>query len=82
MLLCGDLGCVDPQWSGWRLHKGSLVSPEQWIISLPEVIALPLLRQRIAAYESEIRRLNAKVLSMQEQPLPSEWPEWIAEISA
>lgn len=82
MLLCADLGCVDLDWSGWTIRRGMLISPEGWQISRPDVTALPLLRQRIAAYESEIRRFNAKLLSMQEQPLPTEWPEWVSQLSA
>lgn len=40
---------------------------------------VPLMRQQIAAYETELRRLRAEVVLIHEQPLPEVWPEWVFE---
>lgn len=82
MLLTADLGCFDAIWKGWRLYEGDLVSPEGWQITKGDVISSPLLRQQLAAFKTELRRLKEAVLLTQEQPLPSEWPEWISELRA
>lgn len=43
---------------------------------------VPLLRQQLAAYEVELKRMHAQVLLMQEQPTPEVWPEWVFEMRA
>jgi Phage protein len=80
-LISGDLGCFDAKWRGWRLYKGVLVSPEGWEISQGDVISSPLLRQQLAAFKTELKRLRTAADSIQDQPLPSEFPEWIREVS-
>lgn len=82
LLIGGDLGCFDAAWKGWRVHGGNLISPEGWEITLGDVISSPLLRQQLAAFKSELRRLRAAADLIQDQPLPSDWPEWIGEMSA
>jgi hypothetical protein len=82
MLLSGDLGCFDPVWKGWRLCKGNLISPEGWEITKGDVISSPLLRQQLAAFKTELRRLKEEAVSIPDQPLPAEWPEWIKEVEA
>jgi Phage protein len=85
LLLRGDLGCIDFAWAGWRIHKGVLISPEGWEITRGDVISSPILRQQLAAFKTELRRLKEVSVSIQvipDQPLPAEWPDWIKEVSA
>jgi Phage protein len=82
LLILGDLGCFDPAWKGWRIYKGVLISPEGWEISKGDVISSPLLRQQLAAYKTELRRLKEPAVSIPDQPLPTEWPEWIKEVES
>src|SRR6202453_2838608 len=82
LLLAADLGCFDAKWKGWRLYQGNLVSPEGWEITKGDVISSPILRQQLAAFKMELRRLKEAAASAQEQPLPADWPEWVFEVSA
>jgi Phage protein len=82
LLIGGDLGAFDPQWRGWRARGGKLISPEGWEITVGDVLGLPLVRQQIAAYQTELRLIRERVLLMQEQPAPADWPDWIAEVRA
>lgn len=82
LLLLGDLGCLDSRWDGWRVNKGVLFSPEGWEITVNDVLATPLMRQQLAAYKAELRQIQARIDRMAEQPLPTEWPEWIGEMQA
>jgi uncharacterized protein DUF3653 len=82
LLLAADLGCFDPEWSGWRVHKGALISPEGWEITKGDVISSPILRQQLAAFKTELKRLREAADSIHEQPLPADWPEWISEVRA
>jgi hypothetical protein len=82
LLLLGDLSAFDPEWRGWIARAGKLISPEGWEITVGDVLALPLMRQQLAAYQSELRRIHERVLLMQEQPLPDVWPEWVFEKQA
>ncbi|HXI44068.1 MAG TPA: DUF3653 domain-containing protein [Bryobacteraceae bacterium] len=82
ILICRDLAAFDPEWRGWHARDGKLISPEGWEISVGEVLSVPLMRQQMAAYAAEIRRVQERVLMMQEQPAPNEWPEWIGEMRA
>jgi Phage protein len=80
LLLRADLGCFSPEWTGWRLNGQDLISPEGWRIARGQVMIVPLMRQQIAAYEVELKRLRAEVVLTHDQPVPSEWPEWIKEL--
>jgi hypothetical protein len=82
LLLAGDLTAFDPKWDGWMARGGKLISPEGWEITVGDVLALPLMRQQLAAYQTELKRVRAELLLTQEQPLPSTWPEWIFEMRA
>jgi uncharacterized protein DUF3653 len=82
MLLCGDLGAFDPAWKGWMTYKGCLISPEGWEITKGDVISSPLLRQQLAAFKTELRRLKEAAFTIHEQPVPSVWPEWVFEVRA
>lgn len=73
-LLEGDLGCMAPEWRGWIIRGGELLSPEGWSITVNDVLASPLLRTQLAVYQAENRELRAVQESMEEQPLPGELP--------
>lgn len=47
-----------------------------------DVISSPILRQQLAAFKTELKRLRAEAEVLNEQPLPSEWPDWIDEMRA
>lgn len=79
LLIRADLGCFSAEWAGWRLNGQDLVSPEGWRIARGQVMIVPLMRQQIAAYEVELKRLRAEAVLIQEQPLPDVWPEWVFE---
>lgn len=82
LLIRADLGCFSPEWSGWRLNGQDLVSPEGWRIARGQVMIVPLMRQQLAAYEVELKRLRTEVVLTHEQPLPADWPDWISEMRA
>jgi hypothetical protein len=82
LLIQRDLVCFDPQWSGWHLRDGFLISPEGWKVGTGEVLAIRILRQQLAGYETELKRLREEEVLRQNQPLPSEWPEWVFEKQA
>jgi hypothetical protein len=85
VLIQGDLGAFDLEWRGWRVYRATLVSPEGWEITKGDVLSSPLLRQQLAAFKTELRRLRAAAAAevmIPDQPLPSEWPEWVSEVQA
>jgi hypothetical protein len=82
LLIQRDLVCFDPAWSGWHIRDGFLISPEGWQVGSGEVLAIRILRQQLACYEVELKRLQGEALSIQEQPLPDAWPEWVFEKQA
>ena len=82
LLIQADLGCFSPDWAGWTLRGQDLISPEGWRIARGQVLIVPLMRQQMAAYETELRKLREQVLLMQEQPTPDVWPEWVFEMQA
>jgi len=75
LLLAGDLGCLDSEWAGWRVRKGILYSREGWEITLNDVLAIPLVRAQLAAFQSQIRKVQA----IPEQPMPADFPDWVFE---
>jgi hypothetical protein len=82
LLLSRDLGIFDEKWKGWTINGGELVSPEGWIIARGDVLVSPLQRQRMAAFESENRRLKEQLADLEkgpvpeDQPEPDQWPQW------
>lgn len=77
-LLTGDLSFFDPKWKGWRLIRGDLVSPENWVITLGDVLAQRLVAAQIAAYQIENRWLKAELEELkrggyEDQPTPDSW---------
>lgn len=78
MVLRGDLGMFDPEWRGWILRRGCLISPESWEITRNDVLATPLMRSQLAIYQSENRGLKrdlaeALMQHLDEQPTPDQW---------
>jgi hypothetical protein len=55
-----QLGQLHPDWDGWTLHAGKLVSPEGCAFTPGEVRAIPIRFQQIAALECERRTWLAK----------------------
>ena len=83
--LTGDLGFLDPAWRKWIIRQGHLFSPENWEISMNDVLATRLKDAQISAYQSENRALkaalaNAELNRLEEQPGADDWalPEnWV-----
>lgn len=69
MIVEADLGCFGKDWKGWHIHGGDLITPEGWRVRVGEIMALPLLRAQIAAYQAAERVIN----QMDDQPLPGQW---------
>jgi len=75
MILRADLGCFGKGWSGWTIAHDELVSPEGWAIRRNDALAGVLLKQRLAASESEIRRLRKQLEpQIEDQPEPGDLP--------
>jgi hypothetical protein len=68
MILSADLGVFDPAWCGWVIRRGILISPEGWEVSTGEIMATPLMRMQILAYQREQRIAKAAVDALEEQP--------------
>jgi Phage protein len=66
IVVLGDITVLG--FTGWRILRGELISPEGWTYSPGEVMALTLLRQRVAHLEAERR----KFLGLDAQPEPTE----------
>lgn len=80
MLLAGDLGVFDVRWRGWRIQKGSLVSPEGWSASTGDVLSIQLTQAQLAAYRHENKNLKAEIdaieterTAYEDQPSPEAW---------
>src|SRR5580704_15984366 len=72
MILSADLGVFDPAWCGWVIRRGKLISPEGWDVSPGEVLATPLMRLQILAYQNAQRIAKAELEALEEQPLPQD----------
>jgi hypothetical protein len=80
MLLSGDLSCLDPAWSGWRLSRGLLVSPEGWEATPGHVRAMKMMNATLGTYRREneslkaaVRHLEAQASGFENQPEPGSW---------
>jgi hypothetical protein len=73
ILTTGDLSCFS-HWSGWMIRDDMLISPEGWEITVNDVLASPLLRAQLAAYQTELRNLKGQIDGLEEQPEPGEIP--------
>lgn len=74
----GDLGFIDPAWRGWVLRDGHLISPEDWQMSMSDVLASRLHEAQLAAWRHEVAKMRielaaAQMAQMDEQPAPDEW---------
>jgi hypothetical protein len=79
MILSGNLGHLDPAFEGWTCRDGCLASPDGWLIPIDEIRAVPFLRQQLAVYQAENRRIKesisaAQVAASDEQPQPEGEP--------
>jgi hypothetical protein len=57
MILSGDLGHLDPEWCGWSLRAGKLISPEGWEAAPGDVLSIQLLRAQLAGYQAKEREV-------------------------
>lgn len=78
MVLAGDLGLFDRDWTGWIIREGKLISPEGWEATPGNVLATRLHAAQLAVYQAENRRLKAElaeaaVNKLEEQPRPEDW---------
>lgn len=73
VFLSADLGAFDPQWRGWCLRHGCLISPEGWEISRNDVLSAPLLRAQLSAYQAALREAHEQH-ALDEQPEPGILP--------
>lgn len=83
MLLRGDLGVFDPQWSGWTVRDGLLISPENWQFKVNDVLAAQLKDAQIRAYQQENRTLKWQLTEMERQGYTEDQPtvdQWDVEI--
>lgn len=82
-VLTGDLGYLGAPWKGWLIRGANLLSPEGWEITKNDVLASPLLRAQLAAYQSENRGLKAELAAREgpqvDQPMPAENSAILAE---
>jgi hypothetical protein len=72
MILSADLGVFDPAWCGWVIRRGKLISPEGWEVTAGEVLATPLMRLQILAYQNAQRIAKRELEALEEQPLPQD----------
>jgi hypothetical protein len=77
-ILTGDLGFLDPAWRGWNLIRGHLVSPENWEISINDVLASRLKDAQVRAYQAEVRKLRYELAEAErggyeDQPTVDQW---------
>lgn len=80
MLIVGDLGCLHPDWAGWTMKRGLLVSPEGWEATPGHVRGLQMINATLAAYRSEnaalksaVRFLETQREKFEDQPTPAQW---------
>lgn len=80
MIVKGDLGVFDKEWSGWVIRRGMIYSPEGVEATTGDIMALQFMRQQIAIYQAENRKLREAGTLMDEQPVPQEWPVLVNEL--
>jgi hypothetical protein len=82
VLLTGDLSGFGPQWRGWKMKGGCIVSPEGWAATPGDVMMVQLAQLQLGDYRRENRALKAVVAELEaevernqfeEQPLPDQW---------
>jgi uncharacterized small protein (DUF1192 family) len=65
-MLLGHLPGTDGQWAGWSFFQGELVAPNGQAFRAGEVMSIGLNRQRIAALEAEVQRLQVRLAIAEE----------------
>lgn len=77
MVLAGDLGFFDPDWTGWVLRCGKLISPEGWEATPGHVRAMRFHEALVRELRTENRSLREALDStddqVEDQPLPHQW---------
>lgn len=73
-----DLGFIDPEWRGWVLRSGKLISPEGWEMSMSDVLASRLHEAQLAAWRLEVTKMRAQLAEAErqgyeDQPTPDSW---------
>ena len=73
-----DAHILDPAWTGWRLAKGHLISPEGWELSMSDVLASRLHEDQLPAWRREVRVMKAQLAEMErggyeDQPTIDSW---------
>lgn len=77
-VLLGDLGCFDRAWAGWCIRGNQIISPENWIATVGDVLSIQLTQAQLSAYRVENRSLKAEIDALEagffeEQPHPDQW---------
>lgn len=75
VLIKGDLSGFGPQWRGWTMRAGRIVSPEGWAATPGDVMMVQLAQLQLGDYRAENRELKRRLaeLEFEEQPLPTAW---------
>ena len=83
MILSRDLGFIHPRWKGWVINDlGELCSPENWIATPGDVLAIQLTQLQLGDYRRENRALKQALEELdnelylrefEEQPRPQDW---------
>lgn len=80
LLLSRDLGIFDPAWKGWIIKGNQIVSPENWIATVGDVLSIQLTQAQLSAYRTENRalkyELEARIAAAgyaEDQPEPGNW---------
>ncbi len=78
VLITGDLSGFGPQWRGWKMKSGHIVSPEGWAATPGDVMMVQLAQLQLGDYRRENRALRQALADLEaqgfeEQPLPSSW---------
>src|SRR5689334_1675507 len=78
VLITGDLSGFGPQWKGWKMKGGRIISPEGWAATPGDVMMVQLAQLQLGDYRRENRALKAALAEananqFEEQPLPGQW---------
>jgi hypothetical protein len=72
ILMRGDLGSIDPAWSGWAVRRGTLASPaHREPFTVGELEHLPFTAQRVASLEATNRRMTQEIERMRTERVES-----------
>jgi hypothetical protein len=73
-----DLGFLDPDWRGWKLRRGNLISPEGWEMTMGDVLASRLHEAQLACWRLEVSKMRTQLTEAErqgyeDQPTPDCW---------